>query len=603
MGPFARALTLTGAGLALLWPATGLAGTSDFDRERLDVFGFELFDLGVTDFDGDDDLDLFTTNHLARQSLLANDGTGQFSDRLYESRLAQTPRIPGWDDAGRAREDGPGLYVSHVRGKLVLTHLGQRPARGSVEFLFPVDSSARGRATARVRRDRSGRRDHYVARFEMHGDSGLRLDPERMAAPIRVRVARPFPRSQIVVGALETTPPRRSFLLYRRDRHGMAWGDFGGDRRSDVLIVRGGLRGQIKHIVGAIQDELAIADGSRFNDASVSSGLRKGDCRGRSAGTVDFDRDGRLDLYATCKKQPPKLYRQRSRGTFANASGALARGGIDPWVMRWIDLDGRPGEEVVGAYPHRFEVFAREGGRRQRTQSLRGRHGPVKGTLPVIGDLEGDGDADLYVAAASGSTLLVNREGRLRPLRPSALGLPNRALAAGWTDYDNDGALDLHVSPSGIFRQVAPREFERTGLLRTPQDAAEARLAWPDLDADGARDAIVAFRPSSSPQRFRTDMHLNQEAANHWLQVDLIGTRGNRQAIGARVRAVTGGVRQTQWVGQNETSLYSQGHYRLYFGLGSETAADLTVRWPDGEKREIAAVPAGQRLEVRRADG
>ncbi len=603
MGPFARALTLAGAGLTFLWPATGLAGTGDFDRERLDVFGRELFDLGVTDLDGDDDLDLFTTNHLARQSLLANDGTGQFSDRLYESRLAQTPRIPGWDDAGRAREDGPGLYVSHVRGKLILTHLGQRPARGSVEFLFPVDSRSSGRATARVRRDRSGPHDHYVARFEMQGDSGLRLDPERMAAPIRVRVAKPFPRSQIVVGALEATPPKRTFLLYLRDRHGIAWGDFGGDPQSDALIVRGGLRGQIKDLAGAISDELRLADGERFEDATASSGLRKGDCRGRSAGAVDFDRDGRLDLYATCKKQPPKLYRQRSRGRFANASGALARGGIDPWVMRWIDLDGRPGEEVVGVYAHSFEVFAREGGGWQRRQALAGRHGPVKGTLPVIGDFDADADADLYVAAASGSTLLVNREGRLRPRRPSALGLPNRALAAAWTDYDNDGALDLHASPSGLFRQVAPGEFDRTGLLQTPQHPAETRLAWPDLDADGARDAVVAFRPSSSPQRFRTHSHLNQEEANQWLQVDLVGTRGNRQAIGARVRAVAGGVRQTQWVGQNETSLYSQGHYRLYFGLGSETVADVTVRWPDGERREIGAVPAGQRLEVRRADG
>jgi hypothetical protein len=57
---------------------------------------------------------------------------------------------------------------------------------------------------------------------------------------------------------------------------------------------------------------------------------------------------------------------------------------------------------------------------------------------------------------------------------------------------------------------------------------------------------------------------------------------------------------QTQWVGQNETSLYSQGHYRLYFGLGLQTSADLTVRWPDGKVAHLPDVAVDQLLPVER---
>jgi len=76
--------------------------------------------------------------------------------------------------------------------------------------------------------------------------------------------------------------------------------------------------------------------------------------------------------------------------------------------------------------------------------------------------------------------------------------------------------------------------------------------------------------------------------AGHWLEVDLTYAAGNLQAIGAVVRVSSASGIQTQWVGQSEGSHFSQGHYRLYFGLGDDPAADtVRVTWPDGSIQEL----------------
>jgi ASPIC and UnbV len=86
--------------------------------------------------------------------------------------------------------------------------------------------------------------------------------------------------------------------------------------------------------------------------------------------------------------------------------------------------------------------------------------------------------------------------------------------------------------------------------------------------------------------------------AGHWLEVELTGPPGNRQAIGARVSAAAHGRTQTQWVGQNDGSHLSQGHYRLYFGLGGATSASVKVTWPNGSVQRLGSVEADRILRV-----
>ncbi len=80
----------------------------------------------------------------------------------------------------------------------------------------------------------------------------------------------------------------------------------------------------------------------------------------------------------------------------------------------------------------------------------------------------------------------------------------------------------------------------------------------------------------------------------HWLQLNLVGSAGNRQAIGARVTLVTPEGKQVQTVGASEGAYLSQGHYRLYFGLGAVgKISALQIHWPDGQASGIARPQGG----------
>ena len=80
----------------------------------------------------------------------------------------------------------------------------------------------------------------------------------------------------------------------------------------------------------------------------------------------------------------------------------------------------------------------------------------------------------------------------------------------------------------------------------------------------------------------------------------LVGERRNRQAIGARVTVVTPDGQQAQEVGTTDGAFFSQGHYRLYFGLGPHERVDLEVRWPDGTEQTLRDIRADRLLVIER---
>ena len=105
------------------------------------------------------------------------------------------------------------------------------------------------------------------------------------------------------------------------------------------------------------------------------------------------------------------------------------------------------------------------------------------------------------------------------------------------------------------------------------------------------------------PTRFDPLTYRNVGPGAHWLQIKLVGGKHNLQAIGAQVTVVTPDGAQKQEVGSNEGSFFSQGHYRLYFGLGPHPLANLiTVRWPDGIVKKYQNID-GNRLVTIRRDG
>jgi len=569
-----------------------------FPAEELPAHGDGPFDLGVTDFDRDGDLDVFSANHNHRPAMLVNDGRGAFSDRLYDLGLSQTPALPGLDD-GMAPVDrsAPALYIyTEGTARIVLENTTASEASGELRFLLPVDVVSAPPESVTISSDPDDELAH-TAHFSLSPGATAVLHPLYFEVPIDVAVERPAPAA-VRIGAFAVTPPAASFQFTFRDRHGLAWADYNGDGLRDVFITRGGVSGLIDRYDGLITDELFLQqpDG-RFTESIAGSGLLKGDCRTRGALPADYDADGDVDLLTECEAAAPQLFEQTGAGQFADRSAGLAEAGAQGRLYAWIDLLGDTRRELLVAGGARFSLYAQSrGGAWVRAQQIRGRQeGPVKSLSR--GDFDGDGDLDIYVAAPTGDTLLSDDEERLRALDPATVGLPDHGRAVAWVDYDNDGRLDLYSHPRGLYRQLRGGRFERTEQLRSAEKLQLVRPVWFDRDNDGDRDlALSGKRPNGS---FIYAARRNESPERNWLQIDLVGPPGSIDALGSSVLVRAGAATRRAEVGESDSSRYSFGQLRLYFGLGDRRRVDrIAVRWTDGSRTVLRDARANRLLVI-----
>jgi hypothetical protein len=325
-----------------------------------------------------------------------------------------------------------------------------------------------------------------------------------------------------------------------------------------------------------------LGDG-RFEDVSKSAGILEAGTYGLGVSTLDFDDDGWTDLYVANDSNPSALYLNRKNGTFEDVA------------------------VLAGC------AFSQDGK-------------PQAGMGIAIGDYDHTGTLDLFKTNFSGdtSTLYSNSGQGYCEDRTFAggVGINTRWLGwgAGFLDLDNDGWLDLflvngHVYPEVeqlateagykqrkvVYRNGRSGRFEditeRLGPpLTTPKAGRGA--AFGDYDNDGDVDVVVS-NVHDRPDLFR----LEAGRAHHWLLLKLVGTRSNRSAIGARVRAVRGTSVQVEEV-RGGGSYISQNDLRVHFGLGEAARVDrIEVRWPSGLSESWPDVAADRILELVEGTG
>jgi hypothetical protein len=91
--------------------------------------------------------------------------------------------------------------------------------------------------------------------------------------------------------------------------------------------------------------------------------------------------------------------------------------------------------------------------------------------------------------------------------------------------------------------------------------------------------------------------------SNNWLMLNLVGTKSNRSAIGARVTLKTGAQLQFQEV-TSQSSYYSHNDDRLHFGLGQNKQADvIEIVWPSGDREVLNYVPANRIVNIKEGSG
>jgi hypothetical protein len=244
-----------------------------------------------------------------------------------------------------------------------------------------------------------------------------------------------------------------------------------------------------------------------------------------------------------------------------------------------------------------------------------------------FGDYDNDGFPDLVKTNFSddSNNLYHNNgdgtfEDRAGAAGFGAVSVPFLGFGVRFLDYDNDGWKDIivangHVNPQvdehafGItyaqrallFHNLRNGRFEEVGLRAGPalaQRRVSRGLAIADINNDGAL-AVLMSNLDGAPTLLRNV----SKPRGHWIRLKLIGTRSNRDAYGARVEVVAGGLKQVDEVRAN-TSFLSASDARLHFGLGSATRVDrVIIRWPSGLVEKLAGPPVDRETVIREGAG
>jgi len=313
-----------------------------------------------------------------------------------------------------------------------------------------------------------------------------------------------------------------------------------------------------------------------FEDVSARAGLQAHVGKGMSASFADFDHDGRLDIFITNDAVPNFLFRNTGDGTFTET--ALLAGVSVPDT-------GRPTSSMG--------VDAQ--------------------------DYDNDGWEDIQFTALTGETfpLFRNESAKTRgtfveATQPSGLAALT-VKSSGWcsilADFDNDGWKDVFTANSHVndrigdfealeFRQPN-RLFLNDGHGRFRDATSDAGLAGTlaahrgcgiaDFNADGRLDLVVVSLGSAA-ELWQND----SSPSSRWLIVRLIGTKSNRDGIGARVLVGSQVRTMTTAMGYASSS-----HAGLHFGLGSQAGpVRVEVQWPSGVKQTLENVEVNRVLDV-----
>jgi len=432
---------------------------------------------------------------------------------------------------------------------------------------------------------------------------------------------------------------------------GVAAADYDNDGWTD-LYVTGVNRNILYHNNG---------DGT-FTDVTAKAGVAGLSAEGKklwsvSAAWIDYDNDGRLDLFVTnyldwspenshvcgapgkrlsCppslyKGEPNILYHNNGDGTFTDVSAATGIAGqigkgmgvaiADYNDDGWMDI-------FVANDNERNFLFKNRGGQGFDEVGVESFVAYAENGLPVSSmgvdfrDWNNDGKPSLFVTALGGETFpLFHNEGNgffSEDTYKDGIGFHSFKMSgwgAGIHDFDNDGYKDLlsansHVSenadidpqqhyrqPNAVFQNLRNGSFRDVSAQAGPAmqvRAAHRGCAFGDLNNDGKVDVVVSAIGSPAELLYNTSTD-----NNHWILIQTVGVKSNRDGIGTRIKLTTeSGMVQYNHV-TTAGSYASSSDKRVHFGLGADTQIkEIELRWPSGTVQVLRNVKADQILKV-----
>lgn len=398
--------------------------------------------------------------------------------------------------------------------------------------------------------------------------------------------------------------------------------DYDNDGDVDVLVLRGAWLGNAgRHPNSLLQNQ---GDG-RFVDAAFAAGIAGEDYATQTAAWADYDHDGDLDLYVGNEHRdgssaPSQLFRNNGDGTFTDVAdkAGVTNDRFAKGVV-WGDYDGDGAPDIFVSnlrQPNRLYRNNRDGTFTDVAAEA-GVELPLASFPAWFWDFDNDGRLDLYVAAYAADISEIaahylglpldiemarlyrnNGDGTFTDVGQEAhLARPSAPMGSNFGDLDNDGYLDIYLGTGyPNYRSLMPNLMYVSRGGKRFADVTFAGgfgslqkghgVVFADFDHDGDQDVFEQMGGAFAGDKFVDAFYENPGFGNQWICLELVGTRSNRSAIGARIEVTVrrGGAERTIYKYVNSGGSFGANPLRQTIGLGDASSiTKLSVVWPTSQ--------------------
>jgi len=391
---------------------------------------------------------------------------------------------------------------------------------------------------------------------------------------------------------------------------GATFADIDNDGDLDGFVVNWYNKNNLAYINDGTGKFTQVLDGIWVNHFGYSE----------TAAFGDYDNDGLVDLYVTNSAGTKKNFLYKNLG--GNNMELVT--GISPVTdlfssrnVSWsdIDSDGDLDLYVTNENGEKENLYRNNGGGSfEKMTDLIITTDGFNTMSSSWGDIDNDGDLDLFLANDGSKNQLFRNDGNFvftRMLTTDVSKVNAKSFSSAWADIDNDSDLDLFVTNAFQNGQRLKNNLylndgtghltEVTNEVVVMDEGWSYGCAFGDYDNDGFQDLAVATTRFGNVDEADYLYH-NNGNSNHWLMVSLEGNVSNKSAIGTKVRvkAIVNGTAVWQMREISAQSAYcSQNDMRAHFGLADATIVDsMVIEWPSGIRQYRTGVLPNQILDI-----